>query len=171
MTTWYESAVDRQIRQAQESGQFDDLPGLGKPLPGHNQDYDEDWWLKDLVRREDITGVLPESLAVRREAEDLIERISKKSSEHAVRRTVDELTRGSFERDADRPPDPRWCSGPSTSTRQSGPGAGFGHQVPIADRHCDRQVFTDTVTVPTTMRWSEQGRPPHAVEIDSESPV
>lgn len=91
MTTWYESAVDRQIRQAQESGQFDDLPGLGKPLPGHNQDYDEDWWLKDLVRREDITGVLPESLALRREAEDLIERISKKSSEHAVRRTVDEL--------------------------------------------------------------------------------
>lgn len=30
----YESVVDRQIRQARERGEFDNLPGMGKPLPG-----------------------------------------------------------------------------------------------------------------------------------------
>jgi hypothetical protein len=29
----FESLLDRQIRAAQERGEFDDLPGAGKPLP------------------------------------------------------------------------------------------------------------------------------------------
>lgn len=72
MTTWYESHIDRQIREARERGDFDDLPGAGKPLPGYGESYDEDWWIKDLVRRENITGVLPASMLLRKEAEDLM---------------------------------------------------------------------------------------------------
>ena len=52
MTSWYESHIDRQIREAQELGEFDDLPGAGKPLPGFGQEYDENWWLKQLIERE-----------------------------------------------------------------------------------------------------------------------
>ena len=37
----WESAVDRQIREAQERGDFDNLPGKGKPL--HLDDWDREW--------------------------------------------------------------------------------------------------------------------------------
>ena len=62
MTNWYESHVDRQIREAQERGEFDNLPGAGKPIPGIGGNYDENWWLKELLRREDIHGGVPPTL-------------------------------------------------------------------------------------------------------------
>ncbi|MCH7899987.1 MAG: DUF1992 domain-containing protein [Acidobacteria bacterium] len=34
-----------------ESGDFDDLPGAGKPLPGAGTADDEYWWLRDWVKR------------------------------------------------------------------------------------------------------------------------
>ena len=39
----WESSIDRQIREAQERGDFDDLPGRGKPL--HIESWDDDWAL------------------------------------------------------------------------------------------------------------------------------
>jgi hypothetical protein len=47
MASWYESHIDRKIREAQEQGQFDNLPGAGRPLSDHGREYDEDWWVKD----------------------------------------------------------------------------------------------------------------------------
>jgi hypothetical protein len=91
MTSWYESLVDRQIREAQERGEFDNLPGAGRPLPGIDENYDENWWLKELVRRENITGAVPASLLLRKEAEDLLQTISKKKTESSVRKTVVDL--------------------------------------------------------------------------------
>jgi hypothetical protein len=87
----YESAFEAQIRQAQERGEFDNLPGMGKPLPGAGEAYDENWWLKEWVRREDISGALPASLALRKDTEDLMETLSRKTSETEVRRIVGEL--------------------------------------------------------------------------------
>jgi len=37
----WESAVDKQIREAEERGDFDNLPGRGKPL--HLEDWDAEW--------------------------------------------------------------------------------------------------------------------------------
>jgi hypothetical protein len=91
MTSWYESRIDRQIREAQERGEFDDLPGSGRPLPGRGEQYDENWWIKDLVRRENITGVLPTSLRLRKEAEDLPQAVARATTESAVRRIVTDL--------------------------------------------------------------------------------
>jgi hypothetical protein len=39
----YESWVDRQIREAIERGEFDNLPGQGKPIKGLNGRDDENW--------------------------------------------------------------------------------------------------------------------------------
>lgn len=47
----YESYADKQIREAIERGEFDDLPGSGEPLRGIGV-YDPDWWAKGFVRRE-----------------------------------------------------------------------------------------------------------------------
>ncbi len=91
MTSWYESLIDRQIREAQERGEFDNLPGAGKPLPGHGEEYEEDWWIKELIRRENITGVLPASLRLRREVEDLMRTVATRKTEAAVRRVVADL--------------------------------------------------------------------------------
>lgn len=91
MGSGYESHIDRQIREAQERGDFDDLPGFGKPLPGAGEHYNEDWWLKDFVRRENLTGLGPTSLKVRKAAEDLMAAAAKRSSEQSVRQLVAEL--------------------------------------------------------------------------------
>ncbi len=87
----YESWLDAQIRQAQERGDFDNLPGAGRPLPDRGELYDEDWWLKQWVRREEITGAVPTSLKVKKDAEELPERLARVSSESEVRRIVADL--------------------------------------------------------------------------------
>ena len=91
MSSWYESHIDRQIREAQEQGQFDDLPGAGKPLPDRGELYDEDWWIKDLARREGLPGGVPPTLRLRREVEDLPERLRTVRTEERVRAVVEEL--------------------------------------------------------------------------------
>ena len=89
----YESRIDRQIREAQERGDFDDLPGTGQPIPDRGELYDENWWLKEWVRRENLTGLAPTSLKIRREAEELTDRLARETQESAVRRIVADLNR------------------------------------------------------------------------------
>src|SRR5947209_735007 len=76
MTSGYESWIDRRIRQAEERGEFDGLAGAGKPLSDLDPEYDENWWLKALVRREQITGAVPASLRLRKEVDDLPESVA-----------------------------------------------------------------------------------------------
>lgn len=46
-----ESVVEQRIREAMERGEFDDLPGAGKPLPTAGEPYDEMWWVKKFIAR------------------------------------------------------------------------------------------------------------------------
>lgn len=46
-----ESHVDRVIREAMEAGEFDDLPGTGKPIPGAGTVDDDLWWVRSWIRR------------------------------------------------------------------------------------------------------------------------
>jgi|GEM_PF-491222 len=89
----YESWLDKQIRQATDRGDFDNLEGAGKPLPDAGRSYDEDWWLKDYLRREGVTGdgVLPESLLLRRDLERLPQAVRAMQSEQRVREYITEL--------------------------------------------------------------------------------
>jgi hypothetical protein len=92
MVHWYESSLDRQLREAQERGEFDNLKGTGKPLSDAGGEYDEDWWVKDWLRREGATaGVIAPSLALRREAEDLSRIVDRLHTEAAVRDRVAEV--------------------------------------------------------------------------------
>lgn len=86
-----ESRIERQIREARESGAFDDLPGAGRPLPGRGEPYDENWWVKDFVRRERLAG-RPEALvAVRVELAELTDTVDRLPSEERVRAHVEDL--------------------------------------------------------------------------------
>ena len=86
----WESWVDRQVREARERGEFDDLPGAGKPLPDLDSARDEMWWVKRLIQREQIS-VTPPALAVRKALEDARVAIAEQTSEDAVRRIAEEI--------------------------------------------------------------------------------
>lgn len=89
----YESVVDRQIRLAQERGDFDDLPGKGKPFKGLHDPYDELWWVKDLIRREGLSTelLLPPSMQLRKEIDRLPDTLRTLRSEREVRDVVSKL--------------------------------------------------------------------------------
>ncbi|MFC0532162.1 DnaJ family domain-containing protein [Phytohabitans kaempferiae] len=88
----FESLIEAQIRAARENGEFDNLPGAGKPIPGRGEPYDENWWLKEMMRREDLGEVtLPPSLKLARDAEHLRERVRTLKSEQRVREAVAEV--------------------------------------------------------------------------------
>lgn len=46
-----EPFVDRIVREAMESGEFDDLPGTGQPLPGRGKVDDQMWWVRSWLER------------------------------------------------------------------------------------------------------------------------
>jgi hypothetical protein len=58
-----EAFVDRIIREAIERGEFEDLPGKGKPIPGAGTVDGEGWWIRSWVdrhRRSDATSATQE---------------------------------------------------------------------------------------------------------------
>ncbi|MFF4321562.1 DUF1992 domain-containing protein [Streptomyces sp. NPDC001568] len=80
----FESFVDRQIREAEARGDFEDLPGWGKPMASLDAPYDELWWIKGKMHREGFSS-LPPALALRKEAEDALEAARAARSERQVR--------------------------------------------------------------------------------------
>ncbi|MGP3684848.1 J-domain-containing protein [Streptomyces sp. IBSNAI002] len=79
-----ESWVDRQIREAADRGDFENLPGWGKPLASLDAPYDELWWIRGKLHREGFSA-LPPSLALRKEAEDAREAALAARSERQAR--------------------------------------------------------------------------------------
>ena len=93
MLPGWESAVEAKIRSAQERGEFDNLPGAGKPLPGRNEPYDEMWWIKGFLKREKLPTdlLLPTPLKLRRRIEQLPAELRDLRNEQAVREIVTAL--------------------------------------------------------------------------------
>jgi len=86
----WESFVERQIREAQEAGAFDNLPGFGKPMAELDEPEDDLWWVKSLLKRERLS-ILPPSLEILRTVEQGLEAIVILKHERDVRRAVEEL--------------------------------------------------------------------------------
>lgn len=80
--------VEQQLRIAFERGDFDDLPGAGKPLEGLGTEHDPDWWVKKLVEREQIS-VLPPALELRKEDAELAQRLDRITAESEVREELE----------------------------------------------------------------------------------
>ena len=82
--------VDLQVKRAMERGDFDNLPGQGKPIEGLGSEHDPDWWVKRLVEREHI-ALLPPALALRKEDAELDDRLDRINVETEVRREVEDF--------------------------------------------------------------------------------
>jgi hypothetical protein len=93
----WESPVEKAIREAQERGEFDNLPGAGKPLRGIGTPAgdDPDWWIKGLVQREqlDLTGAMPPAVALRKEKATFPESLADLTSEESVRAVLEDFNR------------------------------------------------------------------------------
>lgn len=103
----YESPADRAIREAVERGEFDDLPGAGKPLANLGDPDDPLWWVRRLAEREqlDFSAALPPAVALRKEAAGFPESLQDLRTEAAVREVLEDFNRR-VRHDRLRPPDP-----------------------------------------------------------------
>lgn len=89
----YESWIDRQIREAQERGEFDNLRGAGEPLKGLGGRPDENWWVKGLMEREGLRPPLPGSLLLRKEVAEIGDLVADCTTEAQVREIAEDLHR------------------------------------------------------------------------------
>lgn len=87
-----EEWVRYQIRTAEARGSFRDLPLTGKPLPARALRLDRDW-VAELVEREQLDGsaLLPLSITLAREVEQLPGRLARERGEDRVRALVVDL--------------------------------------------------------------------------------
>ncbi|WKU06329.1 DUF1992 domain-containing protein [Micromonospora sp. HUAS LYJ1] len=90
MVDAWEASVEAQIRSAQERGEFDNLPGMGKPIPGRDVPYDESWWITSFLEREALPTdlLLPTPLQLRRRVEQVPDEVRDLPTEESVREFV-----------------------------------------------------------------------------------
>src|SRR5262245_65336207 len=86
----WDSLAEERIAAAQAEGQFDNLPGFGKPIPGIDEPHDDLWWVKDKLKREQLSS-LPPALAIRLDIETTLKRIASLRAEIEVRREIEAL--------------------------------------------------------------------------------
>ncbi len=54
MAETHEPWFERLIREAEEAGEFDDLPGKGRPIDDLHRPYDPAWWARSWLARETV---------------------------------------------------------------------------------------------------------------------
>jgi hypothetical protein len=83
--------VEIQIQQSMRRGDFDGLPGAGKPIPNLGGTHDPNWWIRRKIEREQLTGLGPPALTLRTENAELDDRLDRLGSERAVRETLEDF--------------------------------------------------------------------------------
>lgn len=85
--------VETAIQQAIRRGDFDDLPGAGKPLEGLGDRHDPDWWIRRKIQTEKLTGLGPPALMLRTEAAQFEDRLDALTRAADVRAHVEDFNR------------------------------------------------------------------------------
>lgn len=86
----WESYTDALFHQAERNGEFSNLPGAGRPIPGLDQPYDENWWLKQMLQREDLSA-LPDSLRFKLELQKELDQLPRIPFEDELRKRIDQI--------------------------------------------------------------------------------
>lgn len=94
-----------------ERGEFDDLPGTGRPIRGLAEPHDDMWWVKAKMEREQIS-FLPPALALRKRRQEVLAAVSQARSEEEVRRLVEPLNEAIVDAIRTPPPGPALDVGP-----------------------------------------------------------
>lgn len=86
-----ESWVDQLVNKARREGAFDALEGRGEPLKQVHRNTDPDWWVKQMIRREKLDTLLPDTLSLKRDVARFLEDVHTIGSEEQVRGCVKAL--------------------------------------------------------------------------------
>lgn len=87
------SYVEQSVQQAIRAGAFDNLPGAGKPLPPIVSSRDPDWWIRNKIASERITGLAPDAFRLRTEHAEFAARMDELRTEKEVRAAVADFNR------------------------------------------------------------------------------
>lgn len=85
--------VENSLQQAIRRGDFNRLPGAGKPLPDLGGAHDPDWWIRRKIETEKLTGLGPPALTLRVEHAEMAERLDAIAREADVREAVEDFNR------------------------------------------------------------------------------
>jgi hypothetical protein len=69
---------------------LDNLEGTGQPIPGLGEPRDDDWWVKEKLRREGVAWV-PPTLAIRAERDAAVAEAEAAGSEEDLRRIIERV--------------------------------------------------------------------------------
>jgi hypothetical protein len=86
----WESFSEYLVRKSMREGEFDNLPGAGRPIAGLEEPYREDWWLRSVLKRENLAVPCP-SLEIRRDVECTLNMVGGLGDEERVRREIESL--------------------------------------------------------------------------------
>jgi hypothetical protein len=85
--------IETAIQVAIRRGDFDDLPGAGKPLEGLGTHHDPDWWIRRKIEQENLTGLGPPAILLRTEDRDLDDQLDLLGRESDVRDVLVDFNR------------------------------------------------------------------------------
>ncbi|MDQ0614913.1 hypothetical protein QF046_002554 [Microbacterium sp. W4I4] len=85
--------VETAIQLAIRRGDFDDLPGAGKPIEGLGTHHDPDWWIRRKIETENLSGLGPPALLLRTEDRGLDDELDQLGREEDVRAVVEDFNR------------------------------------------------------------------------------
>lgn len=89
VAAYVETAIQIAIRR----GDFDDLPGAGKPIEGLGTHHDPDWWIRRKIESENLTGLGPPALMLRTEDRGLDADLDRLGREEDVRAVLEDFNR------------------------------------------------------------------------------
>lgn len=85
--------IETAIQVAIRRGEFDDLPGAGKPIEGLGTHHDPDWWIRRKIESENLTGLGPPAILLRTEDRELNGQLDLLGRESDVRDVLDDFNR------------------------------------------------------------------------------
>lgn len=85
--------VESAIQVAMRRGDFDDLPGAGKPIAGLGIRHDPDWWIRRKIERENLTSLGPPALLLRTEDRELDANLDQLARESDVREVLEDFNK------------------------------------------------------------------------------
>ena len=85
--------IETAIQVAIRRGEFDDLPGAGKPLEGLGTHHDPDWWIRRKIETENLTGLGPPAILLRTEDRELNDQLDLLGREADVRTVLEDFNR------------------------------------------------------------------------------
>lgn len=89
----FETWIDKQIREARERGDFDNLPGAGKPIPDLHKPFSAEKWAIDRVEKEggDLSVLLPPLVALRKERRRFLAELAGVPDEAVLRAAIEDF--------------------------------------------------------------------------------